>query len=80
MALELIFKVSGNATTETKKLQEQLKKLKVTTKGTTQGFSLLNASFLKIAGSAYVLKKAYDAVIGSGLEYNKNIEQQIASI
>lgn len=87
MALELIFNVSGNASKETKKLQEDLKKLNVTTKDSGTANKKLDSSLVKlaatyitVAGAIKLSSIAYNLVIKTGLDYNKVIEQQKASI
>jgi hypothetical protein len=78
--LQLKFTVDDKATPEIKKLQKQLNAMKVSTVGATKGTSLFSNSLITLAGSTYLLNKAYDKTILRGLKYNNLLENQRNSI
>lgn len=87
MALRLDFVVNNKATPEIQKLQRDLQKLEPRIVGTEKSFKSLDSSLVRLTKqvvTTYIgfqtLSKTYDLVIRNGLEYNKNIEQQTASI
>ena len=78
--LEILFDVKDNASSKTKELNRNLGKLDTGLQNANKSFTLIDSNILKVAGSMYVLDKAYSSVIGNGLDYNKQLEQQTASI
>ena len=87
MSLELIFNVKGNATAETKKLQEQLKSLNVTTGKIEKSNVGMASSFTNVAakaGVAYVALKSIQVVlsntIGAGVKFESSIESMTAGL
>ena len=79
-SLLIEFEVKNQVTKEVAKINNDLNTLKTQINKTTSNLGLFNNSLLKIGVSAYALHKAYSSIIGAGLEYNKAIEQQTASI